>query len=116
MRLRAVFLLAFAMSLLDTAWTRFAADPPPPITYTDVGWITPISTEDTNCPVATHDLRSCPSLTPHAYLVFEKRKGSPNQQIWAKVLGDLDLDTCAPYRLIHVRRVAKTDLVPHGCI
>jgi hypothetical protein len=53
MRLRAVFLLAFAMSLLDAAWTRFAADPPPPITYTDVGWITPISTEDTNCPVAT---------------------------------------------------------------
>ena len=116
MRLRTVFLLTFAVSLLDTAWTRFAADPPPPITYTTFAWITPIAPEDTNCPVATHDLRSCPSLTPSAYVVFEKAKGSTNRQIWAKVLGNMDLVTCAPYTLIHVRRAAKTDIVPPPCV
>jgi hypothetical protein len=30
--------------------------------------------------------------------------------------GNLDLDTCAPYTLIHVRRVAKADLIPPPCI
>jgi hypothetical protein len=115
MRLRSVFLLAFAVLLLDAAWTRFAADPPPPNTISEVGWITPISPENTNCPVATHDLRSCRSLTPSHYLVFEKAKGSAKKHIWANVLGTLDPDTCAPYELIHVRRLAKTDVIPRAC-
>ena len=116
MRLRAVFLLTFAVLLLDAARTRFAADPPPPINFSAIGWITPISPEDTNCPAATHDLRSCPSLTPAYYLVFEKANDGPNDQLWANVLGDLDVDTCAPYSLIHVRRVAKTKLIPPPCV
>jgi hypothetical protein len=116
MRLRAALLLAFAVSLLDAAWTRFAADPPPPGSFSAIGWITPVSPEHTNCPVATHDLRSCPSLTPAYYLEFEKPKETPNDQIWAKVLGDLDVDTCAPYNLIHIRRVAKTKLTPPPCV
>ena len=116
MRLRAILLLAFAVLLLHAARTRVAADPPPPSIISAIGWITPTSSENTNCPVATHDLRSCPSLRPSAYVVFEKAKGSTNRQIWAKVLGNMDLVTCAPYTLIHVRRAAKTDIVPPPCV
>jgi hypothetical protein len=123
MRLRSVFLLALAVLLFDATWTRFAADPPPP-NMSVIGWIIPISGENTNCPVATHDLRECPSIPPSLYsgyyLVFEKgfdngwRKDNIDN-IWANVLGDLDLNTCAPYRLIHVRRLAKTRLIPPPC-
>jgi hypothetical protein len=71
--------------------------------------------------VATHDLRGCPSIPPTAYsgyyLVKEKGTGNGWQQdtTWANVLGDLDLVTCAPYRLIRVRRLAKTDVIPNPC-
>jgi hypothetical protein len=121
MRLRPVVLLALAVLLFDATWTRFAADPPPPANMSVVGWIIPISGENTNCPVATHDLRECPSIPPNAYygyyLVIEKGivNGWRKDNMWANVLGDLDLNTCAPYRLIHVRRLAKTELFPLPC-
>jgi hypothetical protein len=121
MRLRPAFLLAFALLLFDATWTRFAADPPPPPNISAIGWVIPLSGEDTNCPVATHDLRGCPSIPPSAfsgyYLVFEKGIGNGWRQDnnWANVLGDLDLNTCAPYRLIRVRRLTKTDLIPLPC-
>ena len=98
MRLRAILLLAFAVLLLDAARTRFAADPPPPSNISAIGWITPISPENTNCPVATHDLRECPSLSPGYYLVIEKTNG------WAKrprglgpgCMRAVQVDSCPP--------------------
>lgn len=116
MRLRAILLLAFAVLLLHAAQTRFAADPPPPSNISAIGWITPISPENTNCPVATHDLRECPSLSPGYYLVIEKTNGWAKIQGWGAVRGALDLDACAPYKLIHVRRlVKKTEVPPPPC-
>ena len=116
MRLRPVFLLPLVVLLLDATWTRFAADPPPPPNISAIGWIIPVSGANANCPVATHDLRGCPSIPPNPfsgfYLVVH---GSGKDNMWANVLGDLDLNTCAPYRLIHVRRVAKTDVIPNPC-
>ena len=113
MRLRAAFLLAFTVLLLDAARSRLVADPPPD-NVSVVGWITPIP-GNTNCPVATHDLRSCLSIPSFTYLVFEKANGSIKDHAWGKVGGFLDLNTCAPYTLIHVRRVGKTDIVPPPC-
>jgi hypothetical protein len=113
MRLRPGFLLGLAVLLLDATWTRFAADPPPPGNFKGIGWISPISGENTNCPVATHDLRGCPSIPPNAgtgyYLVSDKGllHGRRQDNMWEVVLGDLDLNTCAPYSLIHVQRLEK---------
>jgi hypothetical protein len=116
MRLRAILLLAFALLLLHAARTRVAADPPPPSIISAIGWITPISPENTSCPVATHDLRECPSLPPGYYLVIEKTNGWAKIGGWGTVRGALDLDTCAPYSLIHVRRLAKkTEVFPLPC-
>jgi hypothetical protein len=116
MRLRAVLLLAFAVLLLHPAGTRFAADPPPPSDISAIGWITPISLEDSNCPIATHDLRECRSLAPGYYMVIEKTRGWAKISGWGTVRGTLDLDACAPYKLIHVRRLMKkTEVLPPPC-
>ena len=116
MRLRAILLLAFAVLLLHVARTRVAADPPPPSNISAIGWITPISPENTTCPVATHDLRECPSLSPGYYLVIEKTNGWAKTSGWGTVRGALDLDAGAPYKLIHVSRLAKkTEVLPHAC-
>jgi hypothetical protein len=116
MRLRAILLLAFAVLLLHAARTRLAADPPPRSNISAIGWITPISPENTNCPVATHDLRDCPSVPPGHYLVIEKTTGWAKIRGWITVRGALDLDACAPYKLIRVRRLARqTEVLPPPC-
>ncbi len=112
MRLRVILLLGFAALLFHAARARLAADPPPPINISVPGWITPIPWENTNCPVATHDLRSCPSLPGGHYLVIEKTNGWGKIRGYGTVHGALDLDTCAPYKLIHVRRLSKKTAVP----
>ena len=119
MRLRAVIMLSLTVLLFDATWTRFAADPPPPGNYSAGGWVLPISGENTKCPVATHDLRGCPSIPPNEfvgyYLLIDEHLLSENgwkqSGMWGSVLGDLDLYSCSPYRLIRVRRLEKP---PHG--
>ena len=103
-------ILAVACLLVDATATRVIADHE--VDVIQVG----VLFADTSCPAATHKLVDCPYYTtaPSAYLVMEQQKGKPRnlENLWVLVIGVEDAVTCAPTRLIRVRTIERSPLIP----
>ncbi len=109
-KLAVSIMLAVACLLVDATETRLIADPE--VDVVQVG----VLFADTSCPAATYKLVDCPyySTAPSAYLAIERQKGKPKnlENTWVLVIGVEDAVTCAPTRLIRVRSIERSPIIP----
>ena len=102
--------LVVACLLVGATVTQPIADPE--VDVVQVG----VLFADTSCPAATYKLVDCPyySTAPSAYLVMEQQKGKPKhlENTWVLVTGVEDAVTCAPTRLIRVRSIERSPIIP----
>ena len=114
MRPRAILLVAFCALICDAGPRQLVADSPHQH-FVGVGVIGPIPAGDTNCPVATNAIYGCINSPISVYVVFDKAKGKNRNCQYVTIYGDVDVDTCPGYRLVHVTQVKKPLVPPTPC-
>ena len=101
--------LALALALLGTAIPAPPVSADPPEIVERKGYMLPSRA----CPAATHALQTCPDFVPQAFVVFDRGRGRMGHiSGWVTLRGELDLVSCAPYPLLHVRRAHDDDSIP----